>query len=47
MIARGASKEEMTEQAIKEGFIAMFEDGVNKALEGKTTVEEIYRVARL
>ena len=47
MIARNASKEEMTEQAIKEGFISMFEDGVYKALDGKTTIEEIYRVARL
>jgi len=47
MIASGASKEEMTKQAMKEGFINMFEDGVSKALEGKTTIEEIYRVARL
>jgi len=47
MIAAGASKEEMTKQAVKEGFINMFEDGVRKALEGKTTIEEIYRVARL
>jgi len=47
MIARSASKEEMTNQAIEEGFINMFEDGVRKALEGKTTIEEIYRVARL
>ena len=47
MIARNASKEEMTEQAIEEGFISMFEDGVSKALEGTTTIEEIYRVARL
>jgi len=47
MIARNASKEEMTRQAMEEGFISMFEDGVRKALEGKTTIEEIYRVARL
>ena len=47
MIARNASKEEMTKQAVEEGFISMFEDGVHKALEGKTTIEEIYRVARL
>ena len=47
MIARNASKEELTKQAIEEGFISMFEDGVHKALEGKTTIEEIYRVARL
>jgi general secretion pathway protein E len=47
MIARSAPKEEMTNQAIEEGFINMFEDGVSKVLEGKTTIEEIYRVARL
>ena len=47
MIAKNASKEEMTRQAIEEGFVNMFEDGVRKALEGKTTIQEIYRVARL
>ncbi|TET87841.1 MAG: type II/IV secretion system protein [Sulfurovum sp.] len=47
MIARSASKEEMTKQAIEEGFINMFEDGISKVLVGKTTIEEIYRVARL
>jgi len=47
MIARNASKEELTKQAMEEGFISMFEDGVQKALEGKTTIDEIYRVARL
>jgi general secretion pathway protein E len=47
MIARNASKEELTKQAIEEGFINMFEDGIHKALEGKTTIDEIYRVARL
>lgn len=47
LIAKNASKEEMTTLALEEGFISMFEDGVNKALEGKTTIEEIYRVARL
>jgi general secretion pathway protein E len=47
MIARNASKEELTQQAVEEGFINMFEDGVQKALAGKTTIDEIYRVARL
>ena len=47
MIARNASKEELMNQAVEEGFVTMFEDGVQKALEGKTTIEEIYRVARL
>jgi len=47
MIASGASKEEMTKQAIQEGFVSMFEDGINKALAGDTTIDEVYRVARL
>jgi len=47
MIAANASKEKLTEQAMKEGFITMFEDGVKKALAGETTIEEIFRVARL
>ncbi|WP_457605836.1 GspE/PulE family protein [Nitratifractor sp.] len=47
MIAANATKEQLTEQAMKEGFITMFEDGVRKALAGETTVEEIFRVARL
>ena len=47
MIARVASKEELTNQALEEGFITMFEDGVQKALSGASTIEEIFRVARL
>ncbi|WP_456433465.1 GspE/PulE family protein [Nitratifractor sp.] len=47
MIAANASKEKLTEQANKEGFITMFEDGIQKTLAGVTTVEEIFRVARL
>ncbi len=47
MIAKVASKEDLTKQALEEGFVTMFEDGVNKALEGKSTIEEIFRVARL
>ena len=47
MIAKNASKEDLTKQAVEEGFVTMFEDGVHKALEGKSTIEEIFRVARL
>jgi general secretion pathway protein E len=47
MIAKVASKEDLTNQALKEGFVTMFEDGVKKALDGKSTIEEIFRVARL
>ena len=47
MIAAGASKEDLTTQANKEGFISMLKDGILKAEEGKTTIDEIFRVARL
>ena len=47
MIAKVASKEDLTKQAVEEGFVTTFEDGVHKALEGKSTIEEIFRVARL
>ena len=47
MIAKAASKEELILQAEKEGFVTMFEDGVQKALSGRSTIEEIFRVARL
>jgi len=46
MIANGASKEQLEIQANKEGFFPMFKDGIQKALEGKTTASEIIRVAR-
>ncbi len=47
MIAAGEPKEKLEKQAFKEGFKTMFSDGIDKALAGKTTIEEIYRVARL
>ena len=47
LIAIDAKEEELTKQALSEGFTTMFQDGIIKALEGKTTVEEIFRVARL
>ena len=47
MIAREASKSELTQRAYEEGFVSMIQDGVNKALEGKTTIDEVLRVARL
>ena len=47
MIAREASKAELTEEAFRNGFVTMIQDGVHKALEGKTTIDEVLRVARL
>jgi len=46
MIARGASKDEMMQQAIQEGFVSMFENGMKKVVEGRTTFEEVLRVAK-
>ncbi len=46
MIANGATKDEMRTQATSEGFTNMLQDGVNKALQGKTSLEEVLRVAR-
>jgi len=46
MIANGATKDVLEKQALEEGFFSMFQDGLQKARDGKTTVEEIMRVAR-
>ncbi|WP_345977445.1 ATPase, T2SS/T4P/T4SS family [Sulfurimonas sp. HSL3-7] len=47
MIARSASKDEITEQAVKEGFEQMFANGMKKVVSGATTIEEILRVAKV
>lgn len=47
MIARSASKDEITEQAVKEGFEQMFANGMKKVVSGVTTIEEILRVAKV
>ena len=46
-VIKGAPKEEMLEIARAEGFEPMFTDGIQKAAQGVTTVEEIMRVAKL
>ncbi len=47
LIAAEAHQEELEKVAYKEGFVPMFHDGVLKAVAGKTTIDEIFRVARL
>lgn len=44
LILKGASQDEIEAQAKKEGMITMLEDGVLKAVQGFTTLEEILRV---
>ncbi len=46
LIARGASKDALLQQAIAEGFIGIFENGIQKAIDGITSIEEILRVAK-
>jgi general secretion pathway protein E len=46
LIAKGASKEALHEQALKDGFQSIFENGIQKAIDGVTSLEEILRVAK-
>jgi general secretion pathway protein E len=46
LIAKNESKDKIMEQAMKEGFEDMFSNGMQKAIEGITTMEEILRVAK-
>lgn len=47
LVANGASKDELKSVAYEEGFIDMFHDGVIRAANGITTIEEVYRVAKI
>lgn len=44
LIMAGATAEKIEEQAKKEGMLTMIEDGIFKAVNGVTTIEEILRV---
>jgi len=46
LIAKGASKDEMLVQAKKDGFINIFHNGIQKAIDGITSIEEILKVAK-
>jgi type II secretory ATPase GspE/PulE/Tfp pilus assembly ATPase PilB-like protein len=37
---------EIETQAVEQGFVSVLQDGLLKALEGSTTVEEVFRVAK-
>lgn len=44
LIRDGASPSAILEEARKQDMILMREDGVLKAMRGKTTIEELFRV---
>ena len=46
LIAKGATKEELRAQADKDGFVPLFQNGIQKALDGITSIEEVLRVAK-
>ncbi|MFA5454091.1 MAG: GspE/PulE family protein [Sulfurimonas sp.] len=46
LIAKNASIELIHAQAVEDGFVGLFENGINKALAGITSLEEILRVAK-
>ncbi len=47
LIAKGGSKDDIFKLAKEEGFVGMFENGMAKAVQGITTVDEILRVAKV
>lgn len=44
LIMHGATTDVINEQARKEGMLTMIEDGIFKAVQGETTIEEVLRV---
>lgn len=46
MISKRSSSDEIEREAQKEGMIKMMEDGIIKALQGVTSIEEIFRVTK-
>ena len=46
LVSARADSDVIHAQAVKEGMVTMFEDGVEKIMQGLTTIEEILRVTR-
>jgi len=44
LVMKGATADQIEEQARKEGMLTMIEDGIVKAVQGTTTIEEVIRV---
>ena len=44
LIMQGKTSQDIEAQARKEGMITMIEDGIFKAVQGETTIEEVFRV---
>ena len=46
LIIKRSSASLIAETAIKEGMITLKQDGIKKAIEGLTTIEEVWRVTK-
>jgi len=46
LIANGASKDDLQRTALEEGFIPIFKNGIQKAIDGITSIEEVLKVAK-
>jgi len=46
LILERADADTIREAAVANGMITIFEDGFNKVVEGKTTLEELFRVTK-
>ncbi|MBU4141467.1 hypothetical protein KKE99_01180, partial [Patescibacteria group bacterium] len=46
LIVKEADADDIQEQAQKEGMLTMLEDGMIKAAQGQTSIEEILRVTK-
>lgn len=46
MVVKSASEGELLDQARKEGLLVLFEDGIRKVAQGRTTFEELNRVTK-
>jgi general secretion pathway protein E len=46
MVMKHATATELKAEAMREGMLTMYEDGLRKAVAGVTTIEEVLRATR-
>jgi type IV pilus assembly protein PilB len=46
MTFQGATTQDLRKEAIRSGMTTLYDDGIRKVLEGTTTIEEVFRVAK-
>ncbi len=46
MVAQGKNKDQIKTQALEEGFVNMYKDGILRAAKGITTIDEVLRVTK-